>query len=108
MRAAGGGAHAFMLATMLELRGKLRPSALADQVFPSGDDQVGRFLVESEGRVVTHCRRLLERQTWQEGERRRLTRLLNEAETRLQVLLTSRADISPHDATNAPTPAARF
>ena len=93
---------------MFDLRGKLRPSALPDQVFPSVDDEVGRFLVESEGRVVTHCRRLLEKQILPEGERRRLTRLLDEAEIRLQVLLTSRADNHPHDATNVSIPAARF
>ncbi len=44
---------------MLELRGKLLPPALSARVTLSDDDQVCRFLVESERRVAMHCRKLL-------------------------------------------------
>jgi hypothetical protein len=42
---------------MLEFRGKIGLPALSGQVLLSGDDQVRRFLVESERRVAMHCRK---------------------------------------------------
>jgi hypothetical protein len=41
-------------------------------------------LVESERRVIVHCQKLLERQSLPIEERRRLLRLIGEAEARLK------------------------
>ncbi|HTO65120.1 MAG TPA: hypothetical protein VMM15_28160 [Bradyrhizobium sp.] len=49
-------------------------------------DEVRRFLIESERRVMEHCRRLLEQQGLSFTERRRLSRLVGAAEDELQRL----------------------
>jgi len=51
------------------------------------DDHVRRFLMESERRVVLHCRRLLDDQNLPAEERRRLMRLHGAAEERLECLV---------------------
>jgi hypothetical protein len=68
---------------MLELQTAKPPS-------PSGwpvrtvDGPARSFLIESERRVVSHCRKLLEDPNLPTEDHRRLTRLLTEAEVRLQ------------------------
>jgi hypothetical protein len=47
---------------------------------------VRRFPIESERRVIVHCRKLLDDQNLPTEDHRRLTRLLGEAEARLQDL----------------------
>jgi hypothetical protein len=49
-------------------------------------EQVRRFLIESERRVVLHCRKLLSQGSLSFEHRRRLTKVLSEAETELQRL----------------------
>jgi hypothetical protein len=49
-------------------------------------DELRRFLVESESRVIAHCRRMLARPGLSFTERRRLTGLISAAETALQSL----------------------
>jgi len=49
-------------------------------------EELRRFLVKSENLVVAHCRTLLQQQDLSFTERRRLIRLLGEAETALQSL----------------------
>jgi hypothetical protein len=49
-------------------------------------EELRRFLVKSENRVIAHCRKMLERPGLSFTERRRLTRLLSAAETALQSL----------------------
>ncbi|MBV8698177.1 hypothetical protein [Bradyrhizobium sp.] len=49
-------------------------------------DEVRRFLIESERRVVAHCRKLLEQEGLSFTERRRLSRVLGGAEDELQRL----------------------
>jgi hypothetical protein len=49
-------------------------------------DEVRRFLIESERRVIAHCRQLLEQQGLSFTERRRLSRVLGMAETELELL----------------------
>jgi hypothetical protein len=49
-------------------------------------DEVRRFLIESERRVIAHCRRLLAQQGLSFTERRRLSRLVGAAETELESL----------------------
>jgi len=48
--------------------------------------EVRRFLIESERRIVLHCRRLLEARGLALAERHRVSRLLGEAERDLQRL----------------------
>jgi hypothetical protein len=73
---------------MLELRGKVGQSVLADEVASLASDRVRHFLVGSERRVATHCRQLLAEPTLPAGERSRLEDLLAEAEAALQRLLS--------------------
>lgn len=63
-----------------------RPQA-SDRDHPLAD-AVRAFLIESERRVVAHCRSLLVRDHLSGEERRRLTRLVGEAEAELQRLAT--------------------
>jgi hypothetical protein len=49
-------------------------------------DEVRRFLIESERRVIAHCRKLLETEALSFTERRRLSRILGAAEDELQRL----------------------
>jgi hypothetical protein len=49
-------------------------------------DEVRRFLIESERRVIAHCYKLLEREGLSFTERGRLNRLLSRAEAELQSL----------------------
>ena len=49
-------------------------------------DEVRRFLIESERRVIAHCRKLLDQQGLSFTERRRLTGVLGAAETELEML----------------------
>jgi hypothetical protein len=49
-------------------------------------EQVRRFLIESERRVVLHCRKLLGAKSLSFEHRRRLTQVLGAAETELQRL----------------------
>jgi hypothetical protein len=58
---------------------------------PSAGDQVRRFLIESERRVIVHCRKLLDDQNLPTEDHRRLTRLLGQAEARLQALASQAA-----------------
>jgi hypothetical protein len=69
---------------MLELQTGTRPSSSSGWFAPPADDQVRRFLIESEQRVIVHCRKLLDDENLPTEERRRLTRLLGEADARLQ------------------------
>ena len=49
-------------------------------------DEVRRFLIESERRVIAHCRKLLAQPGLSFTERRRLSRLVGAAETELEAL----------------------
>lgn len=49
-------------------------------------DEVRRFLIESQRRVIGHCRKLLEQQGLSFTERRRLSHVLGMAETELEFL----------------------
>jgi hypothetical protein len=49
-------------------------------------DEVRRFLIESERKVIAHCRKLLEQRDLSFTERRRLSRVLGMAETELELL----------------------
>ena len=49
-------------------------------------DEVRRFLIESQHRVIAHCRKMLEMQVLSFTERRRLNRVLSAAETELEML----------------------
>jgi hypothetical protein len=60
-------------------------------VAPSAGDQVRRFLIDSERRVIVHCRKLLDDQNLPTEDHPRLTRLLGEAEARLQDLASQAA-----------------
>ena len=69
---------------MFELAHRPQVSARPDRPPP---DAVRAFLIESERRIVVHCRSLLERNGLSAEERRRLTRLASEAEAGLQRLM---------------------
>jgi hypothetical protein len=69
---------------MLELQTATRLPSSSGWVVPPADDQVRRFLIESERRVIVRCRKLLDDQNLPTEERRRLMRLVDEAEARLQ------------------------
>jgi hypothetical protein len=49
-------------------------------------DEVRRFLIESERRVISHCHKLLDQEGLSFTERGRLNRLLSKAEAELQSL----------------------
>ena len=49
-------------------------------------DEVRRFLIESQRRVIAHCRKLLQAQALTFTERGRLSRVLGAAETELEFL----------------------
>jgi hypothetical protein len=49
-------------------------------------DEIRRFLIESQHRVIAHCRKLLDQQGLSFTERRRLSRLVGQAEDELQLL----------------------
>jgi hypothetical protein len=68
---------------MLELANRLPPSERRDRPLP---DSVRAFLVESERRVLLHCRKLLAQENLSGDERRKLVRLAGEAEEELQRL----------------------
>jgi hypothetical protein len=62
-------------------RGRQRPAS-------EPPDRAARsFLIESERRVITHCRRLLAAQDLAMEQRQRLIRLIDRAETELQHLV---------------------
>jgi hypothetical protein len=63
----------------------------APDVAPSAGDQGRRILIDSERRVIVHCRKLLDDQNLPTEDHRRLTRLLGEAEARLQDLASQAA-----------------
>jgi len=67
---------------MLKLQTRAAPSSLT----PPSADQTRRFLIESERRVILHCRRLLGYQDVPAEDLRRLIRIVGEAEARLQGL----------------------
>lgn len=69
---------------MFELAHRPQVSARPDRPLP---DAVRAFLIESERRIVAHCRSLLERNGLSGEQRRRLTRLASEAEAGLQRLM---------------------
>jgi hypothetical protein len=69
----------FELATPIDPRSPDRPA-------PRLPDSVRTFLIESERRVIVHCRSLLGRDGLSDADRRRLTRLASEAEAELQRL----------------------
>jgi hypothetical protein len=64
---------------------------MIERIAPSAGDQVRRFLIESERRVIVHCRKLLDDQNLPTEDHRRLTRLLGQAEARLQDLASQAA-----------------
>jgi hypothetical protein len=72
---------------MLGLQTEIRPPPPA----PPAEDPVRRFLMKSEGRVILHCRKLLDDPNLPTEDHRRLTRLLGEAEARLQDLASQAA-----------------
>jgi hypothetical protein len=74
---------------MLELQAGTRPPPPSGWFAPSAGDQVRRFLIESERRVIVHCRKLLDDQNLPTEDQ--LTRLLGEAEARLQDLASPAA-----------------
>jgi hypothetical protein len=57
----------------------------------SGRPTPGRLLIESDRQVIVHCRKLLDDQNLRTEDHRRLTRLLGEAEARLQDLASQAA-----------------
>ena len=64
---------------------------MIERIAPSAGDQVRRFLIERERRVIVHCRKLLDDQNLPTEVHRRLTRLRGEAEARLQDLASQAA-----------------
>jgi hypothetical protein len=71
---------------MLELQAGIEPPSQSGWFTSLAVDRTRRFLIESERRVIVHCQKLLDDQSLPTEERRRLTRLLSEAEARLQGL----------------------
>ena len=71
---------------MLELQATTRPMSASRLLRRVADNPVERFLVESERRVIVHCQKLLRTPYLPVEDRRRLERLLAEAEVRLQEL----------------------
>ena len=56
-----------------------------------GRSETCRFLIESERRVIVHCRKLLDDQNLPTEDHRRLTPMLGQAEARLQDLASQAA-----------------
>jgi hypothetical protein len=50
-----------------------------------------RFLVQSEQRVIAHCRAMLRRDDLEAGERQKLMKVLREADLRLRWVLMAAA-----------------
>jgi hypothetical protein len=71
---------------MLELQTEIGPFSPPEWFAPPTADRTRRFLIECERRIISHCKKLLDDESLPIEERRRLTRLLNEAEARLQGL----------------------
>ena len=71
---------------MLELQAATRPMLGSRRSTQVAEISVERFLVESERRVIVHCQKLLHAPNLPIEDRRRLERLLTEAEARLQEL----------------------
>lgn len=71
---------------MLELQAAPRPRLGSRRSAQVAEISVERFLVESERRVIVHCQKLLHAPNLPIEDRRRLERLLSEAEARLQEL----------------------
>ena len=71
---------------MLELQTGIEPLSPSGWFASSAGDQVRRFLIKSQRRVIVHCRKLLDDQMLRTEERRRLMRLLGEAEGTLRGL----------------------
>jgi hypothetical protein len=76
---------------MLELQTGTRSPPKSEWIAPSAGDQVRRFQIVSERRVIVHCKKLLDDQNLPTEDIRRLTRLLGEAEARLQDLASQAA-----------------
>jgi hypothetical protein len=70
---------------MLELQTATRLPSRSGWPVPAADDHVC-FLIENEQRVILHCRKLLDAPNLPSEERRRLMRLLADAEARLRGL----------------------
>jgi hypothetical protein len=68
----------------LELQTATRLPSWPGWPVPAADDHIRSFLIESERRVILHCRTLLDDQALPIEERGRVMRLLGEAEERLQ------------------------
>ena len=75
---------------MWELQTATTPIPQTEWFAPPTADRTRRFLVDSERRVILHCKKLLGEPDLPFEERRRLTRLLNEAEARLQGFASQR------------------
>jgi hypothetical protein len=71
---------------MLELQTARRWPSPTGWPVPAADDHVRSFLIESEQRVVLHCKKLLGASNLPSEEQRRLMRLLEDAEARLRDL----------------------
>jgi len=71
---------------MLEFQTATRWPSPSGWPVPAADDHVRSFLIESDRRVISHCRTLLDDQALPE-ECGRVMRLLGEAEERLQGLV---------------------
>lgn len=71
---------------MLELRAATRPMSASPRSKRVVENPVQNFLVESERRVILHCKNLLRDPDVPIEDQRRLERLLAEAEARLQEL----------------------
>jgi len=71
---------------MLELQTVPSPFSRSGRSTPPPDARVRRFLIESERRVILHCRKLLDDPNLPAEERRRLMPLVSEAEAWLRSL----------------------
>ena len=71
---------------MLELQAAPRPMSASRRFTRVVENPVERFLVDSERRVIVHCQKLLDDPKVPIEDRRRLERLLAEAEARLREL----------------------
>jgi hypothetical protein len=71
---------------MLELQTEIGPLSSNERFAPPAADRTRRFLVDSERRVILRCKKLLDDQDLTAEDRRRLTRIVNEAEARFQGL----------------------
>ena len=71
---------------MLELRAATRPMSASRRPTRAAESPVERFLIESERRVIVHCQKLLHDPKVPVEDRRRVERLVAEAEARLREL----------------------